>query len=385
MLRRGSCSDEMDSSRDSIGIECQSRLWAPDVPGEKEPDMESTTIAVDLAKSVFEVAVSQRPGKVAERHRLSRGQFSRFLADDAPATVVMEACGTAHFWGRETEPRGHRTVLLPPHAVRPYVLRNKTDGADAKGLLEAVRNEAIRPVPVKSVDQHVLASLHRMRSAWMATRTARLNTVRGLLRQLGVAIPVGARQVVPQVWALVSDADSGLPDALRRVLAKAAREIGELEGRIREVERSLERMSRRSELVVRLRTIPGVGLLTAKALVAFVGDVRRFPSSRHFASYLGLTPRESPSGLRRRLGAISKRGDPYLRMLLIHGARSVLLHAKKKPAGEHDYLRTWALARERARGHNKAAVALANKLARVAWAVWRREQPFGAPSPKGTA
>ena len=190
---------------------------------------------------------------------------------------------------------------------------------------------------------------------------------------------------MPQVWALVSDADSGLPGALRPVLAEAAREIAELEGRIREVERSLERMSRRSELVVRLRTIPGVGLLTATALVAFVGDVHRFPSSRHFASYLGLTPRESSSGLRRRLGAISKRGDPYLRMLLIHGARSVLLHAKKKPAGEHDYLRTWALARERARGHNKAAVALANKLARVAWAVWRREQPFGAPSPKGTA
>ena len=131
--------------------------------------MQSTTIAVDLAKSVFEVAVSRRPGNVAERRRLSRGQFSRFLADQAPATIVMEACGTAHFWGREADACGHRVVLLPPHAMRPYVLRNKTDGADAKGLLEAVRNEGIRAVPVKSVDQHVLASLHRMRSAWMAT------------------------------------------------------------------------------------------------------------------------------------------------------------------------------------------------------------------------
>jgi transposase len=257
--------------------------------------MHSTTIAVDLAKSVFEVALSQRPGKVSARRRLSRGQFSRFLAEQAPATVVMEACGTAHFWGREARARGHRVVLIPPHAVRPYVLRNKTDGADAKGLLEALRNEAIRPVPVKSIDQHVLASLHRLRSAWMATRTARLNTLRGLLRELGFAIPVGARQVVPRVGVLVADADSGLPEALRPVLAEAIREVRELEARMRELERSLETLARESELVGRLRTIPGVGLLTATALVAFVGDVSRFPSARHFASYLGLTPRGRPA------------------------------------------------------------------------------------------
>jgi transposase len=210
----------------------------------------------------------------------------------------------------------------------------------------------------------------------MATRTARLNTLRGLLRELGYSIPVGARQVVPQVGALVSDADSGLPDALRSVLAEAAREIGELETRVREVERSLEGLADTSPVLVRLRTIPGVGLLTATALVAFVGDVQRFPSGRHFASYLGLTPRESSSGLRRRLGAISKRGDPYLRMLLIHGARSVLLHAKRT-TGQRDRLRTWALDRERHCGHNKAAVALANKLARIVWAVWRNERAYG--------
>jgi transposase len=267
-------------------------------------------------------------------------------------------------------------VLIPPHAVRPYVLRNKTDGADAKGLLEALRNDDVRPVPVKSVDQQVLAGLHRLRSAWMATRTARLNTLRGLLRELGLTIPLGARQVVPRVVALVSDADSGLPEALRPVLFEVTREIHELEARVREVERRLEAMSRESELLARLRTVPGVGLLTATALVGFVGDVQRFPSGRRFASYLGLTPREHSSGLRRRLGAISKRGDPYLRMLLIHGARAVLLHAKK-PTAPKDRLRTWALAREQARGHNKAAVALANKLARIAWAVWRNGRTYG--------
>jgi hypothetical protein len=171
-------------------------------------------------------------------------------------------------------------------------------------------------------------------------------------------IPVGARQVVPQVWALVSDADSGLPEALRPVLAEAAREIAELEARVHELERSLEAMARESELVVRLRTIPGFGLLTATALVAFVGNVQRFPSGRHFASYLGLTPRESSSGLRRRLGAISKRGDPYLRMLPIHGARSMLLHAKK-PSAEPDRLRAWA------------AVARKRRSARLPQARWR--------------
>ena len=286
--------------------------------------MDSTTIAVDLAKSVFEVAISRRAGQVETRHRFSRGQFSRFLAEQAPATVVMEACGTAHFWGREAGVRGHRVVLIPPHAVRPYVQRNKTDGADAKGLLEALRNEDMRPVPVKSIDQHVLAGLHRLRSTWMATRTARLNTLRGLLRELGLSIPVGARQVLPRVCELVSDADSGLPGALRPALAAAVREIRELEGRVREVERMLEAISRESELLARLRTVPGVGLLTATALVAFVGEVQRFPSGRHFASYLGLTPREQ------------------------------------------------------ARGHNKAAVALANKLARIVWAVWRNGAAYGS-------
>jgi transposase len=314
---------------------------------------------------------------VSLRRRLTRGQFSHFLAEQAPATIVMEACGTAHFWGRQAESFGHRVVLLPPHAVRPYVLRNKTDGADARALLEAVRNDALRSVPIKTVDQHVLAALHRMRSGWMATRTARLNAIRGLLRELGITIPVGATRVVPAVHALGAQSELALPAPLRLVLREAATEIGELEKRMRAIEHSLETLASKSALVARLRTVPGVGLLTATALVAFVGDAARFPSGRHFASYLGLTPRESSSGLKRKLGRISKRGDPYLRMLLIHGARSVLAHAKRSTA-PRDGLRSWALSREAARGHNKAAVALANKLARIVWAVWRNEQPFAS-------
>ena len=344
--------------------------------------MQDTTIAVDVAKSVFEVAVSRRPGRVAERHRLTRQRFARFLAEQAPSTVVMEACGMAHFWGREAQARGHQVRLLPPRDVRPYVRGNKTDRSDATGLLEANRNEAIRPVPVKSVEQHALVALHRMRASWVSARTARLNTLRGLLRELGVMIPMGARQVGPRVRELVSDAESEIPDSLRPVLAEAAREVAELEQRIQQVEVQLEGLAQPSPLVRRLRTVPGVGLLTATALVASIGDFARFASARHFASSLGLTPRESSSGNVRRLGRITKRGDPYLRTLLLHGARSVLHHAKRSPTP--DRLRAWALEREQARGHNKAAVAVANKLARIVWATAVRDADYCGQPPKET-
>ena len=243
-----------------------------------------TRIAVDVAKAVFEIAVSDRPGHVARRERLPRDQFLAFLAQQPAATVVMEACGSAHYWARKIQQLGHRVVLLPPHHVRPYIRRNKTDRTDAKGILEASRNEEIRPVPVKTVAQQVLTSLHRLRSGWMHGRTARLNTVRGLLRELGVFIPMGSREVVPAVWALIEDADSDLPDALRPIFAEACREIRDIEARIKQVERQLEAMAEQLPAVEHLLTIPGIGLLTATALVAFIGDIRRFPSGRHFAS-----------------------------------------------------------------------------------------------------
>jgi len=338
--------------------------------------MNSTTIAVDVAKAVFEIAVSEHPGQVRERHRLSRERFRRYLGEQPPATLLMEACGSAHYWGRQAQAHGHRVILLPPHAVRPYVVRNKTDRTDAKGLLEAARNDEVRPVPVKSETQQALAALHRLRSTWLATRTARINTVRGLLREFGVVIPAGARHVVLALGAMLEDTDADVPRLLCPALAAAAQEVRELEARIRAVEHQLDAVAEQTSVVSRLRSIPGVGLLTATALVAAVGDVQRFPSARHFASYLGLTPRERSTGQRRQLGAISKQGDTYLRMLLIHGARAVLCHAKTKTAPAPDRLRAWALHLERLRGHNKAAVALANKLARIAWAVWKHDTDF---------
>jgi len=336
--------------------------------------MNHTTIAVDLAKSVFEIAVSEQPGRVSERHRLSREAFGRFFRNRRPALVVMEACGSAHHWGRRIRAEGHRVILLPPHVVRPYVTRNKTDRADTKGLLEAYRNEQVRPVPIKSIEQQALCGLHRLRSAWLAARTARINTARGILRELGIIIPLGAKRVVPVLQQLLEDADSGLPDTIRPSLADARDEILRLEQYMHSVELQLRVSARQLPVVGKLQTIPGVGLITATAFAALIGDVSRFPTARHFASYLGLTPRESSSGLRRRLGAISKRGDVYLRTLLTHGARAVIWTAKSRE--KPDRLRTWALKIERTRGHNKAAIALANKLARVVWAVWRRDAEF---------
>lgn len=335
---------------------------------------EHTVYAVDLAKSVFEIAVSKRPGKVAEQHRVTRARFMRFFGERRPETVLMEACGSAHHWGRSLEELGYQAVLLPPADTRRYVRRSKTDRADSRALLEAFRNEDIRPVPVKTIEQQTLTSLHRLRSAWLAARTARINTLRGLLRELGLTIPVGARHVLPRVRALLGDPETGIPPSLHPVLAELCQEITELQQRVRMSEEQLERLARQTPVVERLRSVPGIGLLTATALVAFVGNVRRFPSGRHFASYLGLTPREHSSGSTRRMGRISKQGDRYLRTLLIHGARAILWSAKRHPRPIP--LLAWALKLECSHGHNKAVVALANKLARIAWAVWKQERSF---------
>jgi transposase len=333
-----------------------------------------TLVAADLAKTVFQVAISHHPGQVSKNRRLSRAQFAEFLAQLPKATIVMEACGSAHFWARRMQALGHTPVLLPPHTVKPYVGRNKTDRNDTKGMLEAHRNEEIHPVPVKTAPQQALCALHRVRAGWLAERTARINTLRGLLREFGITIPVGAQHAVPNAWLHIEDAESEIPDSLRPALAEICTEIRELERRVKMIETQLAALAAQIPVVARLMTIPGIGLIIATALVAFVGDVHRFPSARHFASYLGLTPKEHSTGSRRRLGAISKQGDVFLRTLLIHGARSVLNAATRKQ--KLDRLHAWALSRHAARGHNRAATAVANKLARIVWAVWKRNEPF---------
>ena len=331
------------------------------------------TIAVDLSKNVFEIAV-ERQGHICQRKRLNRRQMVELFSQCPSATVLMEACGSSHYWGRVLQRLGHDVRLLPPQHVKPYVLGNKTDRRDAEAILSARHRESIVPVPVKSIEQQSVTVLHRLRALWMKTRTSRLNALRGILRELGVTIPEGASRVLPAVSAALSDPNVPIPEVLHPVLLSAMAEVRELDERIEGVKRQLQAVAGTVPLVERLETIPGVGLLNATALAAMTGDFSRFPSGRRFASSLGLTPKEHSSGMRRRLGAISKRGDTYLRTLLIGGARSVLLsaHRTKQP----HRLQEWALNAERKRGRNRAAVAVANKLARIVWAVATRGVPF---------
>lgn len=335
--------------------------------------MKNTQVAVDLAKHVYEVAVSEEVGRVSEEHRLSRGRFRRFLEECDRSEILMEACSTAHYWGRECERLGHRVRLLHPGDVARYRDGNKTDRADAKALLEASRNAALDSVPVKTEDQQAVLALHRIRSGYMRTRTARINAVRAHLGEYGVTIAQGAKRVIGEARAVLEQGEV-IPWFLAEELGRLLDEIEALTARARGIEERLRQLTKRMPAAECLLTVPGIGVLTATALVAFVGDVRRFGSGRSFAAYLGLTPREYSSGATRRLGRITKRGNRYLRTLLVHGARAALRAGSV--VEEPDDLRSWALRIQKRRGHNVAAVALANKLARVAWRVWRDERPF---------
>ncbi|MCO5095150.1 MAG: IS110 family transposase [Xanthomonadaceae bacterium] len=327
-------------------------------------------LAIDLAKDVYELAFADAAGQIVERKRLKRGPFAKCLENRTALRIVMEACGSAHAWARRFARLGHDVTLLPAQHVRPYVRRNKTDRADAAGLLEAARCGDIRPVPVKTPEQQGTQGLHRIREHHKAQRTAAINTVRGLLREFGIAIPGGADKVRPATLAALEDGDNDIPMALRHALAALLDQITDQAEAMDAIEIQLADFARRDTRCQRLMAASGVGLITATAMSAGIGDFARFPSGRHFASALGLTPREYSSGGTRKLGRITKQGDVYLRTLLIHGARSALVVAAtaKKRDQPLDRTQQWALALAERKGHNKAAVALANKVARRLWA-----------------
>jgi transposase len=335
--------------------------------------MDATTIAVDLAKDVFEVAESRRPGAVQRRRRLSRRQFAALVESlDAHTTVVMEACSTAHYWARRCQARGAAVRLLPARYVRPYVRRQKTDRTDAEALLEAHRCAALRPVAVKTLEQQAIQTLHRVRQQWQKTRTMRLNLLRAIAREHGLAIPKGAQMVRRHAAALL-DETVGVPPLVQRSVRVLLDELDQLEQCLASADAQVTGLARTHAVARRLQQVPGVGPLTATALVGSVPHIGAFRNGRAFANWLGLTPRISASADRQHLGRISKQGDRYLRMLLVHGARSVLASARRHPGS---WLHQWGAAVAQRRGQARAIVAIANRLARIIWATWSREVPY---------
>lgn len=332
--------------------------------------MDATTVAVDIAKDVFELAFADRSGKVIARKRLRRAAFASAFDNRPPLQVVMEACGSAHYWARHLQARGFAVRLLPAQYVRPYVRGNKTDRNDTDGILRADQVAGLTPVPIKTVEQQAVQALHRLRERHKSQRTASINTLRGLLREFGFVIPLGADKVRPAVLTVLEDADNELPMALRHALGDLLEQIEQHARAMRRIEHDLDAFAQRDTRSQRYLQATGIGLINATALSASFGDLDRFPSGRHFASALGLTPREASSGNTRKLGHLSKRGDSYLRTTLIHGARALLLTAaqREKKQIALDPLSAWALALSRRIGHNKAACAVANKLARRLWA-----------------
>jgi transposase len=340
--------------------------------------MSTVTIAVDLAKNVFEIAVAGRTGTICERKRLSRPQFEQFWGTRVPCRVVMEACSSSHFWARYLIARGFHVVLLPPHYVKPYRRRNKTDRTDCEAILEADRCAGIHPVAIKSEDQQALIALHRVRSQWQESRTARINTMRALLREFGVVVPTGPRRFMDELHPLLAHKQERLPERVRRTVIALWEEVRDLEQRIDAIVEELEAVALEEPVTQALLKIPGIGTLTATALFATVADIHAFKNGRQLACWLGLTPREHSSGSRRRLGRMSKQGDAYVRMLLIHGARSALNAARRASQADKPLtqLQAWALKKTDSSHTNKAAVALANKLARISWAVWYHDRQF---------
>lgn len=340
--------------------------------------MNATTVAIDLAKDVFELAFADAGMRVVQRKRLRRARLAAEFENRSPLNIVMEACSSAHYWARRFAAMGHRPVLLPARHCKPFVQGNKTDRADAAGLVTAFTVGDIRPVPVKTIEQQGIQGLHRLREHHKHQRTATINAVRGLLREFGIPIPVGAAKLRPAALAALEDGDNDIPMALRLRLGELLDEITSHSMAMQRIEADLAEFASRDVRSQRFQTATGIGLITATAISAGQGELDRFPSGRHFASSLGLTPKEFSSGNTRRLGKLTRRGDRYLRQLLIHGARSLLQSAamKRRKGQELDRLAEWAITLSERVGHNKAACALANKLARRLWAAEHHRSSF---------
>ena len=327
--------------------------------------MQLTTVSVDLAKTVFQLHAIDQQGKTALRKQLKREQVVPFFANLEPCLVGMEACGGAHYWARKLQALGHTVKLMAPQFVKPYVKSNKNDVADAEAICEAVTRPNMRFVPIKTVEQQAILAVHRARQGFVKARTAQANSIRGLLGEFGVVLPQGIRHIVERLPDILEDHENALPGSLRQLMQRLMEHFKELDRQVVELEREIQQWHRSNEGSCRLAEIPGVGPLTATALVASVGDAKNFSNGRQMAAWLGLVPRQHSSGGKPTLLGISKRGDGYLRTLLIHGARSMVRVVESKTDPSADWLKG-LLAR---RHTNVAVAAQANKTARIAWAL----------------
>src|SRR6478609_651932 len=331
---------------------------------------EITTIGLDLAKNVFQVHGVDETGIVVVIKRLRRSQVIGFFAGLPPCLIGMEACATAHHWARELSGLGHEVRLMPPQYVKAYVKRNKNDAVDAAAICEAVKRPSMRFVPVKTIEQQSALLMHRARDLLVRQRTMLVNALRGHLAEFGLIEAQGLHKVVRLIAIVMDDKDERIPDMARQVLKMITGQIEELQTRIAALETQVLAWHKSNPVSQRLATIPGIGPIIATAIAATVADPNIFRSGREFAAWLGLVPRQSSTGGKARLGGISKRGDSYLRRLLVNSAHTVLLCSKQ---AKTDPWLTSLLSRK---PRLVAAVALANKTARVAWAIMTRQDTY---------
>jgi len=336
--------------------------------------MKLSRVGVDLAKNVYQLHGVDRTGKTMLKRRLKRHQWFKVLLDktEPDCVIGMEACAGAHHWGRQLQARGYTVKLIPPQFVKPYVKSNKSDAKDAEAICEAMSRPNMRFVTVKRVEQQDIQATHRIRAELMTQRTAKANQIRGLVAEYGLVAPKHLSSLRAAIPCWLEDAENGLTADFRALLQGVWNDLLGLDDRVCEMDKLIKRLAENNEDCVRLQQLRGVGPLIATAMVATVGDARQYHKSRQMAAAIGITPRQHSSGDRDRMLGISKRGDVYLRTLMIHGARSAVAVAKHKD----DRLSRWVTEIAKRRHPNVAAVALANKTARMAWAMLRNETDY---------
>src|ERR1700744_1057282 len=329
-----------------------------------------TAIGLDLAKNVFQVHAVDEAGSVVIRKRLRRGQVLAFFAEIPSCLVGLEACATAHHWARELTGLGHAVRLMPPQYVKAYVKRNKNDAADAAAICEAVKRPSMRFVPVKTIEQQSALLMHRARDLLIRQRTMLVNALRGHMAEFGLIEAQGLHKVAKLIAIVMDEKDGRIPDIARQVLKVIVNQIEDTQTRIVGLEKQVLAWHKINPVSQRLATIPGIGPIIATAIVATVADPSIFCSGREFAAWLGLVPRQNSTGGKARLGGISKRGDSYLRRLLVNSAHTVLLCSK------HAKTDLWIISLRGRKPRLVVAVALANKTARVAWAIMSRQDTY---------